>query len=71
MLLIIFLGIFDKLMSLELLNLRKNKITHLSEKLFSKLENLKILQLTSNQITQVSFVGIAIFNQNTYYNYVF
>lgn len=45
-----FSGLFDALGNLEFLNLRKNKITFLAEKVLNSLNNLKILQLTSNQL---------------------
>lgn len=49
-----FAGIFDELGHLQMLNLRKNRISHLSERLFFKLPKLLILQLTGNQIRQVT-----------------
>lgn len=46
-------GTFDSLVNLELLNLRKNQLSHISANLFDKLVNLNLLQLTSNKIAQV------------------
>lgn len=47
------LGAFDNLHKLELLNLRKNKLTALPEGLFANLHNLKTLLLNSNKLAQV------------------